>query len=1046
MRPVVNLTLALAVLGALGAAAVVGTIRTALPENAYAGMRWRLLGPHRGGWATMAQGAPDDPASFYFGAAAGGLWKSPDAGATWKPIFAGQGSASIGAFAVAASDPRVIWVGTGQIHARYDVVSGDGVYRSTDGGATWKAAGLEATRHIGRVWVDPRDAKVAVVAALGHLFQPNPERGLYRTADGGATWTHVLDRGPDVGAADVAQDPSNPDRLFASLWQVRRHPWLDYFQPPVGPGSGIVRSIDGGKHWTPVGTKGLPAGGVGRISLAAAKTAGGLRVYAGIDAAARAGGIFRSDDGGDSWTRVNADTALAGSYMNSLSIDPTDPDVVWAAGRGLRRSKDGGRTFVVMKGAPGGDDYHQLWIDPKNPRRMIVAADQGAVVTLNGGDTWSSWYNQPTGQFYRLAADDQEPYRIYSGQQDSGTVSIASRSDYGQITLREWAPVGGDERDGVFPDPDDPSIAYGAGLGGRLSRFDERDGQVQNVSPWPISTYGERPTEVLNRYGWITPTAVSKRPPHAIYQGAQVLFRSDDHGQSWKTISPDLTGAVAGAKECDGEVPVERATACGFGVIWTIAPSPAADGVIWIGTDNGRVQLTRDAGRSWSDVTPPGLTDWTRVNTIDPSPSDPAVAYVAGDRHRHDDLAPYAWRTTDYGATWTMIAGGLPAGAWVGVLRQDPERAGLLYAGTSRGVQVSFDDGATWQTLQRNLPSVEINDLLVQRGDLVAATQGRAIWVLDDLEPLRQAGSAAPDEAPRLLNPRAALRLRANMNRDTPLPPDEPHGENPPVGAVIDYLLPQSGAKEVTIEVHAADGALVNRFVSTATPARPTETIYFDDVWLAPAPRPTTHPGHNRFIWDLKYPMPQVIEPEYSMSAVPGQPTPLQPSGAFVLPGKYEVRLVVGGVTRTATLVVGLDPRARVAPGALEALLLFQREVEEALARSATQEAAETAAKARLDGAKADLRAAAEKSRIEKALIELENARGPENARPVAVNRQLAAIAADLESADAAPTEPQRQAVTSLKETLAKRQEAWSRFASGTLAAIDRRLQALGIK
>ncbi|HKQ97733.1 MAG TPA: hypothetical protein VJV75_07655, partial [Candidatus Polarisedimenticolia bacterium] len=709
------------------------------------------------------------------------------------------------------------------------------------------------------------------------------------------------------------------------------------------------------------------------------------------------------------------------------------------------RSKDGGRSFIHVKGAPGGDDYHMLWIDPKNARRMILAADQGSVVTLNGGDTWSSWYNQPTGQFYRLAADDQEPYRIYSGQQDCGTVAIASRSDYGQITLREWAPVGGDERDGVFPDPDDPSIAYGAGLGGRLSRFDERNGQVQNVSPWPISSYAERPTEVRYRYGWITPTAVSARPPHAIYQGAQVLFRSEDRGQTWKTISPDLTGAVEGAKECDGEVPLQRATACGFGVIWTIAPSPAEDGLIWVGTDNGKVQVTRDAGKSWRDVTPPGLADWTRVNTIDPSHDAPGVAYVAGDRHRHDDLAPYAWRTADYGATWTAIGGGLPRDAWVGVLRQDPERAGLLYAGTSRGVQVSFDDGASWQSLQRNLPPVEINDLLVQRGDLIAATQGRAIWVLDDLEPLRQASAGALADAPTLMTPRPALRLRANMNRDTPLPPDEPRGENPPVGAVIDYLLPAGGAQEVTIEIHAPDGALVNRLSSAPPPARPTEKIYFDDAWLAPATRPTISPGHNRFVWDLRYPTPQVLEPEYSMAAVPGEPTPLQPTGALVLPGKYEVRLIAGGRTRTAPLVVGLDPRTRVVTGALESLLLFQREVEEALARSAAHEAEQIAAKARLEAAKADRRAAGEKARIEKALVELENARGLDAERPITVNRQLAAIAVDLESADAAPTEPQRQAVASLVETLTKRREAWSRFASGTLAALDRRLKALGI-
>jgi len=497
------------------AASVPVTLRAAVPESAYADLSWRLVGPLRGGWATVVAGVPGDPTTFYFGGADGGVWKTSDAGVTWRPLFDKQGSASIGALAVAPSDPRVLWVGTGQIHQRWDIVDGDGVYRSTDGGETWMHAGLADTRHIGHIWVDPRDANVAVVAALGHVFGPHEARGLYRTEDGGKSWTKVLYKDERSGGADIASDSAQPDVLYASLWEVQRHPWLDYFQPPAGPGSGIYKSTDGGRTWTAVGGKGLPAAPLGRIELAVAPGTSSQRVWAGIDAP-RGGGLYRSDDGGASWQRMSDDRSLASSYTSNLVADPRDKEIVWAMGRSLRRSTDGGRSFRFMRGSPGGDDYHDLWIDPTDSRRMVTGADQGCVVTLNGGQSWSSWYNQPTGQFYRLATDDRFPYWIYSGQQDSGTVGIASRSDYGQITFRDWLPVGGDERDGDVPDPADPQIVYGAGLGGRLSRWNAETAQVQNVSPWPVGSYGARPTSVRYRYSWITPLAISKRAPHAI--------------------------------------------------------------------------------------------------------------------------------------------------------------------------------------------------------------------------------------------------------------------------------------------------------------------------------------------------------------------------------------------------------------------------------------------------------------------------------------------------------------------------------------------------
>jgi len=1040
---------ALAAFLGFAAAAPLTSIGAASPADPEFGdMRWRLVGPFRGGWSTMAAGTPGDPAIWYFGAADGGVWKTRDAGVTWRPLFNDKGSASIGALAVSPGDPSVIWIGTGQVQQRWDIAAGDGVYRSTDGGATWSHLGLGATRHIGAIWVDPRNADVALVATLGHAFGPNAERGLYRTEDGGRNWTHVLDKGPDVGAVDIAGDPAQPDLLFASLWQVRRHPWLDYFQPPVGPGSGIVRSTDGGKSWTAVGSQGLPAGPLGRIELAVARGTESRRVWAAISAPAGEG-LYRSEDGGESWERLNAEPALTSDYMSGLTPDPKNPDVVWAMGRSLRVSTDGGRTFRIAKGSPGGDDYHFLWIDPTDARRMIVAADQGAVLTLNGGESWSSWYNQPTGQFYRLAVDDQFPYRIYSGQQDSGTVGIASRSDYGQITFRDWHPVGGDERDGDVPDPANPEIVYGAGLGGRLSRWDAATGQVQNVAPWPDSTYGARPGSGRYRYDWITPMAISARPPHAIYLGTQVLHRSLDSGRSWQIVSPDLTGADPAAKGCDGDVPVERATACGYGTIFAIAPSPAADGVVWMGTTNGRVLLTRDDAMRWADVTPPGLADWTKVNQIDAAAGDPATAYVAADAHRRDDFRPTAWRTHDYGASWTEIGHGLPAGAWVGVVRQDPKRPGLLYAGTSRGVRVSFDDGETWRSLQLNLPTTGINDLRVKEDDIVVATQGRAIWILDQVAPLRSAAAvpagSSPDGSLRLLPPGRAYRLRGNQNKDTPLPPEEPRGENPPAGAILDYVLPPGVAGAVGLDIADSTGEVVRRFSSADEAKRPEAEVYFSDLYLGEAASLPTTPGHHRFVWNLRHERPRALEYEYSIAAVPGRETPALPEGAFVLPGAYRVRLSAGGVTVDQPLEVVLDPRVQVARDDLVRLLAFQRHVAGALDRAATLEQPRRRAAKLLAAAHDDPRAKPVIDRVNRMQADLKTLTAAREEDPGRASSVLASLAADLESADAPPTAPQRELLAAYEKGMAVFASKWTTFATGPYASLARRLEKLGI-
>jgi photosystem II stability/assembly factor-like uncharacterized protein len=883
-------------------------------------MKWRLVGPFRGGWATMAEGIPDRPDTFYFGAAGGGVWKTDDAGRTWTPLFDRASAASVGALAIAPSNPDVIYVGTGQPQPRYDVISGDGVFRSSDGGKTWSKLGLDATRHIGRILVDPRDADTVLVGALGHIFGPNRERGVFRSTDGGRTWTPSLFIDENTGVVDLASDPAQPDVVYAAAWQFRNYPWLSYFKPNVGPGSAIYKSTDGGRKWKRLGGRGWPMSDVGRIGLAVSP---GGRVYAIVDAqAALAGldparatpspaGLYRSDDGGASWEHVNSTPGLASYYMGRVTADPKNRDVVYVMGQSIRRSDDGGKTFRFAKGAPGGDDYHFLWINPKHPDHMVTAADQGTVVTVNGGKTWSDWYNQPTGQFYHVETDDRFPYWIYSGQQDSGSVGTPARGDFGGLTFRDWYPVGAEERGWDVPDPAHPDVVYGTGLGGNVMRFDRRTRQSVNISPVVEGTYARRPTEVKYRYTWITPLAISKKPPYAIYYAAQVLFRSTDRGQSWTVVSPDLTGAKPGAAGCDGEITLANASPCGFGVIYTIALTPRDESEIWVGTDDGRIQMTRDAGKSWNDVTPRGLAAWSKVSSLDVSPSDPGTAYAAIDTHRLDDFRPHLFRTHDAGRTWKEITSGIPAGQYTSVLRADPVRKGLLYAGTIGGVFVSFDDGDHWQPLQPNLPTAWVGDLQVRGADLVAATNGRAIWVLDNVTPLRQLSSAVVAEPAHLFPPPAAVRVRRNENRDTPLPPETPMGANPPPGAVIDYTLARSVSGPLVIEIADAGGRVLRRYASNDQPEKIPARQYFADEWLKPATPPPTSAGHHRIVWDLRGPRPRAESYNYSIAAIHGEDTPAEPEGPLAAPGRYTVRLTVDGKTLTQPLTLDPDPRVQ---------------------------------------------------------------------------------------------------------------------------------------
>jgi photosystem II stability/assembly factor-like uncharacterized protein len=756
------------------------------------------------------------------------------------------------------------------------------------------------------------------------------------------------------------------------------------------------------------------------------------------------GGLYRSDDAGATWRRVNDDRGLGNNYMGHVTIQPGDPDTVFVMGRSIRRCTAGGSACEIFRGSPGGDDYHYLWIDPKHPERMIAGSDQGAAVSVNGGTTWSSWYNQPTGQFYHLATDNRYPYRIYAGQQDNGTVSIVSRSDYGSITFRDWHPVGADERDYDIPDPRDPDLVYGSGLGGRLSLWNARNGEVQTISPWPVGSYGARPTTVKHHYAWITPIAVSAVPPFPIYQGAQVLFRSTDRGEHWSTISPDDTARGDDAKRCGGDLDAATARVCGYGVIVAIGLSPRDNDTIWIGTDDGRVRLTRNAGGTWSDVTPKEVPPWAKVATVDVSAIDPGTAYIAVDNHRQDDFEPHAWRTRDFGRSWTAVGGGLPVGQFVGVLRADPVKRGLLYAGTDHGVYVSFDDGAHWQSLRRNLPTAIVTDLLVHGDDLIAATQGRAIWVMDDVAPLRELGAAPTGEAARLFTPAVAMRVRRNQSKDTPLPPDEPVGKNPATGAVIDYWLATDAADPIRLEIRDGGGAVVKRFVSGEAAPEPPADRYFEARWLrSPSSLPTAA-GAHRVVWDLRLPRPRASRYEFSIAAVDGEDTPRRPEGLLAPPGDYRVALVIGGREYVKPLHVAPDPRVAVDRAALDAVLALSREIVTALDRQATASRELSEVKTQLDALKAKAKLDAIAGFDAKLAVLSSNA-SDEAPNLSSAGGALVSLQIDLEDSDRVPTEPQRQAVEQCAARLDRALKLWDDVKERDLPALNAALRAAGL-
>ena len=894
------------------------TVAQTVPVELYNGLRWRLIGPFRGGRTVAVAGFPGNATTFYFGSVGGGLWQTRDVGVVWKPIFDGQPVASIGAVAVAPSDAKVIYVGTGESDIRSNLSSGDGVYKSADGGQTWRNIGLKETRQISRIVVDPQNADVVYVGALGHAYAPNNERGVYKSGNGGATWTKVLDQGPEIGVADLAIAIGAPRILFATTWHSRRPPWSTY-APLDGPGGGLFRSQDSGQSWSRLSGNGLPEGDWGRTAVAVSSD--GRRVYALVSGSKKPG-LYRSDDGGNTWTLQNEDKRLTSRawYFGNITVDPNNADVIYMPNVALYRSEDGGKTVSIVRGAPGGDDYHQIWIDPKDSARMILGTDQGATISVDYGETWSSWYNQPTAQFYHVITDDQFPYVVYGTQQDTGSAAVRSRGDSGLITPRDWSPTGGSESGYIAIDPKDPNIVYLSGTYGDVSRFDRRTSFSQDITPWPALNFGVEVNIRKYRDPWTPVLVMSPFDKKTLYLGTQYVMKTLDGGLHWETISPDLTGATQ-LKKAEGPATVENSKQRGYGVVYTIAPSGLDGNLIWAGSDTGLIHVTRDGGKNWKDVTPHGLGDWSKISLIEASHFDPAEAYAAVDRHRLDDQKPYLYRTRDFGATWQPITDGIGASAFLRAVREDPQSRGLLFAGTELGAYVSFDDGDHWQSLQLNLPTVSVQDMVIHGDDLVAATHGRAFWILDDITPLRQVHDAVTAGGSWFYRPATAVRVDHDSFLGSPLPPEEPTAKNPPDGAVIDYYL-ASGAQHIKLEIFDEKQKLVRSFSSDEVREQKPSLRPIAERWLPKLEILETAAGMHRFVWNLAW-----GDPGGDAAGPPNGDEYRTLRSPRAVPGTYQVRLTIDSKTFSQPLKLVMDPRSSATARDLEEQLRLGLEI-----------------------------------------------------------------------------------------------------------------------
>ena len=1044
------------------------------------GLTWRLIGPFRGGRVLAVTGVIGDAHTYYFGATGGGVWKSTDGGLSWHAITdkTKEMSPSIGAIAVAPSDPNVIYAGTGEACIRGDIIAGNGVYKSIDGGKTWNYSGLNDTVAIGRLIVHPKNADIAFVAALGHPFGPNPERGIFRTLDGAKTWTKVLYKDENTGGIDLAFDPGNPNIIFAGLWQARRSPWgMD----SGGPGSGLYRSTDGGDTWKQLSGHGLPDGILGRIGVAVAY-GNSNRIWALIEA--EKGGLFRSDDGGTNWTLVNGERQYRqrAFYYTHVFADPRLADGVYILNTGMYHSNDGGKTFRQIR-VPHGDN-HGLWIDPGNPDRMIEANDGGANVSNNGGASWTAQTNQPTAQFYHVITDNRFPYWVYGAQQDNSTVGIASAGEQGSIDRQDWYAVGGGESGYIAPDPHDPEIVYAGSYGGEITRYNHHTGEEQNITPWPVNPIGWAAVDQKYRFQWTEPIAFSPNDPDALYFAAQVLFKTTDQGVHWDVISPDLTrNDKSRQQSAGGPITKDNTGVEVYDTIFSVVESPLQKDLIWTGSDDGLIHITSDGGKKWSDVTPKTMPEWGTVSMIETSPHRAGTAYVAVQRHKMDDFNPYAFKTADFGKTWTSITNGIPAGTYVHAIREDRKRQGLLYAGTEKGVYISFDDGANWQSLQLNLPVSPVYDLYVHDDDLIVATHGRSFWILDDLAPLRQYNAQIANEDVHLYTPSAASHtvFGGGFFGEGG---GGAAGQNPPAGAVIYYSLKtalkapeakKAGAGEatatdkesgtpaptraeaatakttgtagknppITLEILDQKGQVIRRY----PPKHPPEADGPEGGGEGPPQRERglpTDAGLNRFVWDLRY---------EEASRVPHSPLWAgSTQGPVALPGNYQVRLTVNGKSYTAPLEIKHDPRLKITQQDLEKqfdLLIKIRdrvtETHDTVNRIRDIRGQMEALNKRLENDPHAKAVADAGKQLDKKMTEVEEALIQTKAKsnqdvlnyPIRLNNQLVALGGVVSSADGAPTQASYDVFEMLSKQLDEQMAKWKQIMSTDLPAYD---------
>ena len=1046
-------------------------------SSLYRAMRWRQIGPFRAGRVTAVAGIPGNAAIYYMGTPGGGLWKTVDGGTVWTPISDSVPISSIGAVAVASSNPNIVYFGTGDVSMVGSSVNmGNGVYKSTDAGKTWQHLGLDDTEHIGNLFVDPRNPDVVLVAALGRTYSKSEQRGVFKSTDGGKTWRNVLHKDDITGAVDLVFASANPKIGYAALWEHYTAPGARGAIESAGF-AGIYKTTDAGDTWTQL-TEGLPGGRLGRIGVAT--SADGQKVFAivaggggfgggagGGRGGASAAGLYRSDDAGAHWAKSTPDPRITGSgYFSRVFLDPQHSDVVYVAQTSLYRSTDGGHTFDSYKGAPGGDDNHALWIDPTDSLRMIMASDQGATISMDGGKSWSSWYNQPTGQIYHLSTDNRYPYWVYGTQQDSGSVGTLSRGDYGEITFMDWDPVGGYEFGYIVPDPLNNNLVYAGGPSRGVVRIDRTNRQVATVSPSVMRGDTEY------RMATNPPLAFSPTDPHIFYMGTQFLLETRDGGLHWKPISPDLTKraeptAPPPATETDAGAPAQPArpraqeqqetiAPQNRAAINTFAPSPVAAGVIWAGANNGVVQVTRDGGATWHDVSPPALGPLTQISIVEASHFDAATAYAAIDRHEENDFRAHFYRTHDYGKTWQETDAGIPEGCFARVVREDPQHKGLLYAGTENAAFVSFDEGEHWTSLQLNMPTTSVRDLVVHGDDLVAGTYGRAFWILDDLTPLRQIDRTVSTATAFLFKPEKALRVRLDLNQDTPLPPEMPAGQNPPNGAIVDYYLKAQPSEDITLGIYDSAGQLVRLYSTKPEEAAAEPPPNVPDYWLGHPEPLTRNPGQNRFVWDLRYAPPPVLRHEYPISAL-YQGTPGLPLGAIVTPGKYTVRLTVNGRSFEQPLEVAMDPRVDVSTDALSQQLTLERRTLDLVASSydfyrkavALRQtlAADQKQVERKPGGEAALTALKE---FDQKALRLQGAdagfggggRGGRQAPAfAALNRSIGSLASVVDGQDAAPTPVMQTAFESYCKDLTTAVQGWNDLMKTDLANLNGELE-----